>query len=382
MIEMNRNFDVAIIGAGPAGTACALALRNSGLNVALIDKSNFPRDKVCGDAIPGQALKLIRKLFDGEELEELEAKHKIQSSKFYINNSKYINIEWSLKAYNCKRSSFDDFMLNRVKNHTNVNVFEGIRIKEIKIGDRVEIAGIDSGFSISSDMIIGCDGANSIVSKLCNNGTDKNSYGNAIRAYYKKVDSSEDSNDFFMIDNIPGYFWIFPVGEHTFNVGLGLTANSSDRKLDIKKEFNNLIENNQLIKKKFENAELVSGPKGHRLPMWRKKSKISGERYMLVGDAASTIDPLFGHGVDKAIKGGMIAADQIIKCFNAQKFDSEFIAAYDENVHQQIGKQLKNSLILMRLFINNRIMVRIFSVIARNERLKRLIKKTFDKFSH
>ena len=59
---MNKDFDVVIIGAGPAGTSCALALRKSGLKVALLDKRKFPRDKTCGDAIPGPTHRYLKEI--------------------------------------------------------------------------------------------------------------------------------------------------------------------------------------------------------------------------------------------------------------------------------------------------------------------------------
>jgi len=78
------HYDIIIIGAGPAGTACALALRESGLRVALVDKSTFPRDKTCGDAIPGPTLKVLRKLLpDSDEIfDQFAEKQRIQSSSF------------------------------------------------------------------------------------------------------------------------------------------------------------------------------------------------------------------------------------------------------------------------------------------------------------
>lgn len=130
---MSKNYDIAIIGAGPAGTSCALALRNSGLKVALIDKSKFPRDKTCGDAIPGPSLKFLKEIQKDfiTDLQGFEDKHKIKSSILYLANGESLEINWKTDAYNSRRFHFDEFLLNQVKKHTKVSIYEGIRIKTI-----------------------------------------------------------------------------------------------------------------------------------------------------------------------------------------------------------------------------------------------------------
>ncbi|MBN2639336.1 MAG: FAD-dependent oxidoreductase [Bacteroidales bacterium] len=87
---MNKDFDVAIIGAGSAGTSCALALRNSGLKVALIDKSRFPRNKTCGDAVPGATLKYLKEISTEsyDEFRKFKHKQKVESGIVYLANGK------------------------------------------------------------------------------------------------------------------------------------------------------------------------------------------------------------------------------------------------------------------------------------------------------
>ncbi len=142
---MKKHYDIAIIGAGPAGTSCALALKTSGLSVALIDKSNFPRNKTCSDAIPGPTLKFLNQIHEPsvEEFNRFEYKQQIKSSILYLANGDSMDIEWKGKAYNSQRISFDNFLLDQVKKHTETSIYEGIRIKDIyKKEGKIFITGI------------------------------------------------------------------------------------------------------------------------------------------------------------------------------------------------------------------------------------------------
>ncbi|RLD37685.1 MAG: NAD(P)/FAD-dependent oxidoreductase, partial [Bacteroidetes bacterium] len=105
MLDTNI-YDIAIIGAGPAGCAAALGLGKSGLKVALIDKDRFPREKACGDAIPGPAISTLEKAFPffQDEFFNLKKKHRIRSSSIILNNGRPIDYYWKLPAYNIKRS--------------------------------------------------------------------------------------------------------------------------------------------------------------------------------------------------------------------------------------------------------------------------------------
>ena len=352
---MSKNYDIAIIGAGPAGTSCALALRNSGLKVALIDKSKFPRDKTCGDAIPGPSLKFLKEIQKDfiTDLQGFEDKHKIKSSILYLANGESIEINWKTDAYNSRRFHFDEFLLNQVKKHTKVSIYEGIRIKTItREEQKITIKSKDSDFSITCDMVIGSDGANSIVSKILGDGQPKHSINSvALSAIYKNVGSPIEANEFYLLKKFPGYFWIFPLGNNYYNVGFGTTKQPSSTPINLRKYFDKIIVEHPIISKKFSAAEIHSEITGFKLPIGGKKINISGERFLLTGDAANLIDPLSGHGIDKAIKSGMLAAQQAEKCFKQNDFSSTFNTAYDAAVYSIYQREMRRNFWLMKLVL-------------------------------
>ena len=222
---MSENYDVAIIGAGPAGTSCALELRNSGLKVALIDKKKFPRNKTCGDAIPGPTLKFLKKIGQEfyDEFYSLEQKQKIASSILYLKNGASLEINWKTDAYNSQRYHFDDFLLNQVKKYTLTTIYEGVAIKDIKrSGQIIHLKTKRTDLVIQCTMVIGCDGANSMVAKALHQRQIKLPKAVALSARFEGVAAPIHANEFYLLKNIPGYFWIFPIGLKQFNVGYGL----------------------------------------------------------------------------------------------------------------------------------------------------------------
>ena len=366
-----KEYNVVIIGAGPAGASCALALRNSGLKVALIDKDKFPRDKTCGDAIPGPALKYLEEIIDEsvKEFNDFKLKQRVNSSTIYLSSGASLKINWKAKAYNCTRISFDNFLLGLVKKHTETSIYEGVFIKDISRSDRkIHINARNTDFSISCDMLVGSDGANSIVSKTLNlNLPYKSPEGFALRAYYENVDSPKDSNEFYSLNGFQGYFWIFPLQENVYNVGIGMLRSDLVKAFDIKKYFHEIISNHPIISKKFNHAKIKSNVEGFKLPLGGQQMKLSGERYILAGDAAHLVDPLQGHGIDKAIKSGMLAAQHIKRCFNHNNFSLIFNTAYDSIIYAIIGKELKKNLRLMKLSIRFPWLVRLaFPIITGN----------------
>ena len=111
------NYDIIIAGSGPAGTACALALKGSGLRVLVLDKNTFPRDKVCGDAIPNTVPKALRML-DEKYLQALRAFPKkvvIDSCKVVAPSGKNVTLHFKLEGYASARIDFDEFISSKTK---------------------------------------------------------------------------------------------------------------------------------------------------------------------------------------------------------------------------------------------------------------------------
>lgn len=348
-------FDIAIIGAGPAGCACALALRDSGLRIALIEKHNFPREKVCGDAIPGKAIKYLKEISPEFYTSFLNYsdKLKIQKTAFFYNN-KQIEYNWKLEAYNCKRTDFDNMLFNFTKEHSSAEIFEGYKINNIERFDNgFRIYSKNNELIINSRFIVGADGVNGICSRdLAEQRTNNKSSGIAIRAYYKGINNIEKHRTEVYLDKkfMPGYLWIFPVSENVCNVGFGMKTDIIvNKKINLKNTLNEFIRNSEMLKDKFRNAEIIENFKGGVVPFWTQNRIISGDNFILTGDAASLVDPISGDGIANAVLSGKLASKQIINCFDNNDFSKEFVKSYDNELYKSSVAEMKKSLFIQKL---------------------------------
>ncbi len=379
------HFDVAIIGAGPAGTAAALAFRESGLTVALLDKKTFPRHKTCGDAIPSPSFKYLRTIipdFDNE-LEGLELKQRIKDADVYSTNGKSFKVEWTMLAYNSKRLDFDSFLFNQVKKHTNTTLLEETVVKSIQKAENQFTVNNKQGEALlTATLIIGADGANSVVAReLLDAPLDKEYHCTAVAAYYSGIDCHDETNEVYLFKkHLPGYFWIFPLGNNQYNVGFGLmTAKAEEEKRNLKQNLSTIIEEEPLLKEKFKNAKALSDTKGFGLPLGGKERPISGDGFMILGDAAYLIDPLQGHGIDKAIRSGITAAKYAKRSFNENDFRAEKLQEYDAEVYRTMGGELSRNYRLMKWFYKRMYVLNFITIVLNIGFVKKVLVKLFYK---
>ena len=355
MKEKSHDFDLIIVGAGPAGFACAYQLRNQHLNIAIIDQANFPRDKICGDALSAvvvnQLYRMNQKL--GEEFNSFHEKIDSHGVRFVAPNHSFLDINYqnpnhgNAAGYISKRIDFDYFLFQQIEMQHNIQIFMGEKALEIKRNeDGIDLKTDKRDFS--AKMIVGADGAQSIVNKkLGSIKIEKQHYCAGIRQYFEGVtgfNAQKAIELHFYKELLPGYFWIFPLPNGQANVGLGmLSSEVSKRKLNLKEELNLLIESIPSLKERFQHATAIEKPQGFGLPIGSKKRPISGDRFLLLGDAASLIDPFTGEGIGNALRSGRIASEYIIKAFENQIFTSHSLKQYDKMVYHKMWNELRIS---------------------------------------
>ena len=351
---------MAIIGAGPAGTACALALRHSGLRVALLDKAQFPRDKVCGDAVPGHALKALRQLDPAfvEALWQLQPLDAVRESRLVAPNGDSLRMRWKLPSFSCPRETLDAALLELVRAHSATEIMESTGLKDLQIeADGVRLRPAQ-GPEITCQLVIGCDGANSVVSRklLPEPRLARAHHCVGVRTYFENIaDTESGTTEFFLTrDYLAGYVWLFPVGQGRYNVGLGMLAEVVARhKVDLKETMQRLLATHPALAGRFAEARQLGPIVGFGLPLGGGRVRpVSGARFMLCGDAASLIDPLQGHGIDTAMQSGILAAAQALACFEKQDFSAGFMQEYDAQIAHKIGRKLAKSYRLMRFLSN------------------------------
>ena len=154
----------------------------------------------------------------------------------------------------------------------------------------------------------------------------------------------------FLEDMLPGYFWIFPLPNGQANIGAGMLSSSvSKKRVNLKEDMLKAIANNPTIKHRFKNAKLIGNIQGWGLPLGSKKRPLSGNGYLLVGDAGSLIDPFTGEGIGNALYSGMMAANIIVDAVKQNRFDAEFLKTFDDNFYARQWDELKLSHTMQKL---------------------------------
>jgi len=287
-------FDVAIIGAGPAGTAAAFVLLEKGLKVLLLDKYEFPRKKACAGGITPKGVHLFPYDISPVIKRECRAIKIVPPGR----TSFHIQDERTL-CYMTRREELDLFSLNRVmEKGAEFRVIQKIQ----SIREKAHFVEINAGRdSVKASYLIGADGANSIVRRFAAKGRFWQKQ-TAIEADVK-LDRPENHPmefDFSKLKN--GYFWIFPKDDH---VNIGIYSFGSRAGLQIRQ----LLEyaGNRFSSNKIEAV------KGYPICTGGVHYKPESSRILLCGDAAGLAEPLLGEGIYFAVKSGREAAFSILE---------------------------------------------------------------------
>jgi menaquinone-9 beta-reductase len=365
--------EICILGAGPGGVATALKLAKLGISSTLIDKAIFPRDKICGDAVSGKVVYAFNRI-DKDIFRQFNTENRIKANcwgiKFIYPNEIEIDVkmkpelsELSVEAlksetpsgFISKRLDFDNFLIDFVRQEPLIDFKEGVNITNIERTENGFVLSDKTGaVKIQAKLVVGANGAQSQFAREHGNihKEDKH-YAGAVRAYYKNVKGCTPFNHIelhYIKGFFPGYLWIFPLPNGEANVGLGMASNKLKRnKTNLTKDLPRILQEHPRFKDRFDEAVLDGKIVGFGLPLGSKKRKISGDNYLLIGDAASLIDPLTGEGIGNAAVSGIIAAEQIEKCLKANNFSADFMKQYDKAIYDKLWKELQISTQLQRM---------------------------------
>jgi geranylgeranyl reductase family protein len=388
---------VGIIGAGPAGAAAALQLNQLGIDCVVVDKAVFPRDKICGDGLSGKVITCLNRIDPEIALRLQKAPFKLDSwgVSFVSPNRQELAIGYrpdynaedsshkkSPIGYVCKRLDFDNFLVEEMKRCTHIKLMEGVSVEQYsKETDGYLITGT-GGFQLKCDLLIIANGAHSSFTKdIAKIRMEPKYYAAGLRAYYKNVTGTNADNFIelhFIKKMLPGYFWIFPLPNGDANVGVGMLSDTIRRKkVNLKNELQDIIDNDPIIKERFKDATLIGSVEGYGLPLGGKQRVISGERYLLTGDAAFLIDPFTGEGIGNALYTGRIAANHAAKALEQNDFSAAAFAAYDTEVYRVMGPELRISHRLQKLVKYSWLFNLLVKISIRNKQVKELLSCMF-----
>jgi geranylgeranyl reductase family protein len=359
---MKNSYDMIIVGAGPAGSTAAIFAAQYGLNTLLLDKHSFPRDKICGDALSGKSVAILREMNLLEKIQALPGAF-IQSITFSSPNHAAFNIDLkntslkdTPKGFVIRRQYFDELLFKEAKQKTETTI-ENFRVSDLIIEDGY-VCGV-SGTDLETNthrefrakLVLGADGYKSIVARKLNlYDHDPKHWVVALRCYYENVKGLTDQIELHYVDEvIPGYFWIFPLENGYANIGIGMLHKYiKTRNVDLNQALQNSI-SSPYFRNRFSEARALEKPVGWNLPVGSKRRKSYGNGFMLLGDAAGLIDPFTGEGIGNAMYSGKYAVEIAENALDRNDMSEQFLRRYEDNLWAFIGNELKISSKLQKI---------------------------------
>jgi geranylgeranyl reductase family protein len=367
-VTSSHTYDVLVVGGGPAGAATGYWLAEAGHDVLVVEKKTFPREKTCGDGLTPRA---VRQLADMGLEDAIARDHHRFDGLRAVAHGITLEMRWPehpiypAHGYVVRRRDLDQMVAdNAVKSGATVwqgaeavapvldrGLVAGASIK--RLGGR---GGGDKDMGATEEVraryVVIADGANSRFGRALGTARNRNyPQGMAIRGYYESpmhddpwIESALDVRD-RAGNSLPGYGWIFPVGDGTVNVGIGLLSTFRDWKS---------VNTSHLMTEWAATAPeywglsdetKVGEPTGGRLPMAGSVGPKSGPTFLVVGDAGGLINPFNGEGIDYAYETGRLAADVLDEALRTRS--GLALQRYEQSLNEEFELYYK----VARLFV-------------------------------
>ena len=378
-------YDVIIVGGGPAGATAALYANRYGLKSIILDKAKFPRDKVCGDALSGKTVRILKELDLIDGIDKLNGSHihritfgSPRHNQFDIHLKDSKNPRHITKGYVIPRKIFDAFLFKKANEVTDTRQCFNVNDILFEDGKVVGIKGNNENGEeekLYAPVTMGCDGANSIVArKLGLYKMDMKNTGIAIRCYYKGISGLTDQIELHYVNEVkPGYFWLFPAGKDKANIGIGLSKEDAKKENRTLNQIMNEIINSDYFRERFKDSMPLEKPIGWNLPLGSIHRKNYGNGYMLLGDAAGLVDPFTGEGIGNAMYAAKYAMTVIKKAKENGNYSEKILKEYDQLLWNEIGGELATSTNLQRLARSSFLLNFVIKRASRNDEVQEII---------
>lgn len=355
--------EIIVVGAGPAGSTAAMMLAREGRDVLLLDRQQFPRDKICGDAVPAGAIELLYNYGAGDKIEAaIERGEFYPVKKMYLASPRGYDVhaefaETDHSSMITPRIYFDALL----KEHA---VESGVEFCQAQVmGPIIEndrTVGVKARFNgsteeVRSKVVIAADGVSSVMARALRD--DKHPLEHsavAVRAYIHGLEIMPHEVEFYLYNSIlPGYAWIFPTKTDEANVGLGMRT---DKFKETNSDLNDMMD--EFLGLPSIKPRLKPGWKMTGLKRWPlkfgsiKKIKRAYNGALLIGDAGAFINPLTGGGIHNSMISARIAADVTQRALEAGDLSEAFLEQFESRCDDELWPNMKKAYLMQRWLMN------------------------------
>ena len=312
-----HSVDVLVVGGGPAGAATATTLAARGVDVMVIDKATFPRDKCCGDGLTTGALRLLQSLGldPGAVQSWKQVSDIVVSGPLGRTETFPLPRDRGMFAAVARRADLDHALLD-VARKVGADIHEGHRLTGARMGPDNVTALVEGIGEVTASFVIGADGMWSPLRRAL--GVAKPGYRgdwHAFRQYFTDVSpqAASDLMIWFESDLLPGYAWSFPLADGTANVGFGVVRGKHLSGSELKATWADLLARPHIVDFLGPDARPEADHRAWPIPTRLPGPILTDRRALFVGDAAALGDPMTGEGIGQALASGIAAADAILE---------------------------------------------------------------------
>lgn len=366
-----QNPTITIIGAGPAGQMASLFLAKRGISSLLVDKAAHPRLKPCADVVTGQAIRILHELEANLPLDKAFTDKYLPINGTLLHTPDGGQLDIAFLPLNklehlptciaMPRMEFDNWLHQKIQQSPLVELKENTAITHWERDEKLQewtLFDHKKEPIIKTKLLIIATGSMASLPFAVGKLTKEDEhFAVGIRGYFKNVGNEKFPNYaelFFHRRLMPGGFYIAPFKGDTANVNIVIRSDVAKRnKLNINTLFWEAIDLHPTLKERFKNAEQVGKLEGSALHLGTKKRAISGNGYMLAGDAGGLIDLISGNGIPQAMISGKFAAEQAAIALEKNDFSAAVLKDYDKKVFIKISNDLKLGRIMSPFLSNN-----------------------------
>jgi len=352
--------DVLVIGGGPAGAAAGYWLARNGHDVTIVERKTFPREKTCGDGLTPRAVFQLTEMGLADALAPYHRYHGLRATGM----GRELELEWPSHSkypqhgYVVRRRDLD-LMVARNAEATGATLLEGHEAVQ-PILDRGFVRGatVQTKDGATTDImaryVVVADGANSRFGRALGTfRTREWPYGTAIRTYWQTpkhadpwIESALDVKD-RNGNPMPGYGWIFPVGDGTVNIGVGLLSTFRDFKSVNTTHLLDAYAHQVAERWEIDPGNPEAKAKSGRIPMGGSVGPKAGPSYLVVGDAAGSVNPFNGEGIDYAYETARMAAEVLHQALVGN--DPAVLQTYPGLIDAEYGEYFKVARLFARV---------------------------------
>lgn len=341
-------LDLLVVGAGPAGVAAGIEAHRRGLAVAVVDKATFPRDKTCGDGLTTGALRRLDRL--GFDVRTLPSWAPVTDTVLVSPRGREVEVPLPPRgAYAgvVPRVELDAALIDHARAQ-GVDVREGVAVTGLHHEEQAITVALADGSEETARFVVAADGHYSPVRRLVDDAQpgDLGTW-HAFRQYFAGVDDRR-LWVLFEEDLLPGYAWVFPVGDGRANVGFGVlrTNDASTNGTALSARWRGLADRPTIRRVLGPHAEPEGTVRAWPIPAAYDRDRLTRGRVLFAGDAASVVDPMTGEGIAQALECGMLAARAVV----SSPDDTDRVAArYRTDVDQALGADLRFASLLQHV---------------------------------